>query len=174
MTDTPRSLPSNTSEVPARPVMTAILTCVGFIVMSSVLGFIVGEADAAWYEALRQPELFRPPDLLLLLLILAFYPVFGFVLYRALSWPIDVPERRTVVGLVVAALAIQVSWNPLLIGTRSLGAGVVGNAALLGVLAALVLVLWRRDKLPALLVLPFLLLAVHDLAWSWELLRLNP
>lgn len=174
MPQSPNDHPPGPSELPVRPLMTAVFVCVGFIVMSSVLGAIVGEADAAWYEALVQPDLPRPPDVLLILLILAFYPVFGFVLHRALSWPAEVAERRTVVGLVVAALAIQVSWNPLLIGTRSLVAGVAGNVALLGVLLAMAVLLWRRNRLPALLVVPFLLLTLHDLAWSWELLRLNP
>jgi translocator protein len=52
--------------------------------------------------------------------------------------------------------------------------GVVGTAVLLILVLALVLKLARRDRVSALLLVPYLLWVTYDLVWSWELWRLNP
>lgn len=165
------SAATNTLEsgVAVRPLGVALLVCLAAVVLTTVLS---PAETGAWYEALERPPVAIPP-LALLLLAIAYYPFFGILLYRA---QVRVGSGRARIGillLLLAAMTLQVAWNSLLLGVERLEVGVLAN----GVLAGLLAVLWAtclvKDRLSAILLLPYLLLALHDVHWSWALVDLN-
>ncbi len=166
--------PSHVPEVRTRAVVLAASTCIGFMLLGSLFGWLTtAEPDLEWYEGLVRPA-FEPPAVLVLLVHLLYYPLFFVLFFRAFSLPHDRGTRRRIVGLALGAMAIYTAWNPLLVGFRALVFGVAGNVVLFGVVGLLALVLRRQDRLSALLLLPYLLWVAFDVLWSFELLRLNP
>jgi tryptophan-rich sensory protein len=158
--------------VRTKPLAMAILACAVVVVLTTMLA----PAD----EAFWQRELVRPepglPDLavvVLELLRIVGLGVFAVVLYRAQVILHD-PARVVVLALLLGTMLLQATWNPLLARFESLTAGVVAAGVLAGAMVALVVVLLRRDRLSAALLVPYALIAVQDFRWARELARLNP
>lgn len=160
---------AGSSHVPVRPLGVALLVCLLAVILTAVLS---PAETGEWYAALERPPV-RIPPLALLLLAVGYYPVFGMLLYRA---QVHVPLgglRSAALGLLIGAMTLQVAWNSLLLGVERLETGVLAN----GMLAALLFGLWglylARDRLSAALLLPYLLLALHDVWWALNLVTLN-
>ena len=174
MSGSPESFPSDTSEMQTRAMGIAALTCIGFMLLGSLLGWLTtAEVDLEWYESLVRPA-FQPPAALTLLVALLYYPLFFVLIYRSLTRLGDPGERRAAILLIATAMAINTAWNPILVGFRALAPGVIGHGILLGVVGLLAGFLWKRERLSALLLLPYVLWVAFDLLWALELLRLNP
>ncbi len=170
----PTTYPSGTTELQTRAMGIAALTCIGFMLLGSLLGWLTtAEVDMKWYEALVRPG-FQPPEVLTLLVALLYYPLFFVLIYRSLTRLPGASERKAAVTLAVTAMAINTAWNPLLIGFQALALGVIGHGILLGVIGLLAGFLWRRERLSAILLLPYVIWVAFDLLWALELLRLNP
>lgn len=166
-------LPSGTGEIQTRPLGAALGACVAMMLLGSLLGAIVGrEVDVSWYLALVKPGFHAPAPIFLLASVL-YYPLFALVLYRGLTRIAQATPRRQVVGLALLTLLLNTLWNPVLIGLRNPFAGVLGTGVLLGLVLSLVLILWRRDRISALFLVPYFLWVSYDLVWNWELWRLN-
>ncbi len=160
---------SDEDGVRTKPLAWAILACGVAAVLTAML---TPEAPGAWYEALERPPGVIP-DLALLLLGVGYYVVFAIALYRG-QVHVEEPARRVVLGLLGGVMLLQAAWNPVLVRLESLGAGIVATGVLAGGLVALVLILTRRDRVSAAVLLPYAALAVHDFWWARELARLNP
>jgi len=157
------------SQVAVRPLGRSILVCILALVVTAILS---PSETGAWYEALERPPVSIPP-LMLLLLAVGYYPVFGILLYRAQVRLAPGGWRAAALALLLGAMTLQVTWNSLLLGAERLEVGVVAN----GVLAGLLVLAWGlfllRDRLSAVLLLPYLLLAFHDVRWALDLVALN-
>lgn len=165
--------PSGTGEIQTRPLGAAVGACVSMMLLGSLLGAIVGrEVDVSWYQDLAKPG-FQAPAPIFLLVSVLYYPLFALVLYRGLTRVAQAAPRRQVVGLALLTLFLNTIWNPVLIGLREPFAGVVGTGVLLGLVLTLLLILWRQDRVSALLLVPYVLWVSYDLIWNWELWRLN-
>jgi tryptophan-rich sensory protein len=158
--------------VQTRPLALALLACA----LSVVLTTLLDPGDRAfWHQELVRPDPILPEVVIVLLELLrmAGLVVFGVVLYRAQVHLVR-PARGVVLALLLGAMIAQATWNPLLVRLQSLDAGVVATGILAGAMVALVLLLARRERLSAALLLPYAVVAVHDFWWARELARLNP
>ncbi len=158
--------------VRTKPLAIAILVCAAIVVLTTMLA--PGEA-AFWQRELVRPEA-RLPDLVIVvleLLRIAGLAVFAVVLYRAQVHLHD-PARIAVLTLLVGAMLLQATWNPIMARLESLSAGAAAAGILAGAMVTLVVVLLRRDRLSAALLVPYALIAIQDFRWARELIRLNP
>jgi translocator protein len=168
---TPESVPSSdrAQGVQTRPLAVAILTCAGVAVAATTVS---PETPGEWYDALVRPSSLIP-DVVYALLVAAFYVAFAVVLYRAQVHLRD-PARRVVLALTVGIMLVQSAWSPLLARVESLPAGVTLAGIVAGGMVALLVILLPRERVSALVLSPYALLALHDFWWARELARLNP
>jgi translocator protein len=159
---------SDEDGVRTKPLAWAILGCGVAAVLTAML---TPEAPGPWYDALARPP-GLVPDLVLLLLGVGYYVVFAIALYRG-QVHLDEPARRVVLGLLGGVMLLQAAWNPVLVRMESLSAGIVATGVLAGGLMALVVILARRDRVSAAVLLPYAALALHDFWWARELAQLN-
>jgi tryptophan-rich sensory protein len=99
--------------------------------------------------------------------------LFAVVLYRVLA-RIDDPRGRALsFGLTVGVMLLNELWNYGFFGLRSTLAGFLGILVFLTLLTALVAALRRYERFSAVLMVPYYLWVLYDLAWTYELWRLN-
>lgn len=173
MTTHEPTFPENTSETAVRPLAIAVLICVGFMVLSGLLGRVIStEVDLAWYQGLIRPQP-EPPQWMVLVVTVLYYPLFLTLIYRVFARIDTAYARRVSMTLIVLAMLAQTLWNPVLIGTRSIFVGVIGNALLALLVLALVLFIRGRDRFSAVLLLPYVAWVTLELAWSAGLFAMN-
>jgi benzodiazapine receptor len=73
----------------------------------------------------------------------------------------------------VGVLLLNELWNYGFFGLRSTLAGFLGMVVFLALLTALIAVLIRYERFSAGLLVPYYLWVLYDLAWTYELWRLN-
>ncbi|MDP2327338.1 MAG: tryptophan-rich sensory protein [Dehalococcoidia bacterium] len=151
----------------------AFLIAIGVMLGLAVLGtLLAGGGLGTWYEGLAKPSWLIAPEGFLVVATL--YYVVGITL---LSWLLQrrpSEERSLAITLAFGMVLANEIWNGLFLGMQSvtLGlAGMVGFAAIAwGLQAALVRLNFRRE---ALLLAPYSIWVAYDLAWAFELWRLN-
>jgi translocator protein len=151
------------------PLLAAIALPVLFAAFGTAL---VGGSGLDWYAGLDKPR-FLVPLRVFYLVGFFYYALAAVVLYRVLV-RIDDPRGRALsFGLTVGVLLLNELWNYGFFGLRSTLAGFLGIAVFLASLTALVLALRRYERLSAWLLVPYYLWVLYDLAWTYELWRLN-
>lgn len=164
----PTLSPKPAAGVQTKPLAVAILTCAGVAVATAMIS---PETPGAWYDELVRPASLIP-DVIYALLVVAFYVAFAVVLYRAQVHLRD-PARRVVLGLTVGVMLIQSAWSPILSRVQSLDAGIAMAGIVAGGMVALLAILLPRERISALVLVPYAVLALHDFWWARELARLN-
>ena len=81
--------------------------------------------------------------------------------------------RGICLTLALVVMLCNELWNYFFFGLRSTLAGSVGIALFLVLLTALIFVLFRYERVSAMLLAPYYLWVLYDLAWTFELWRLN-
>jgi translocator protein len=151
------------------PLLAAIALPVLFAAFGTAM---VGGSGLDWYAGLAKPR-FLVPLRVFYLVGFFYYALAAVVLYRVLV-RIDDPRGRDLsFGLTVGVLLLNELWNYGFFGLRSTLAGFLGIAVFLASLTALVLALRRYERLSAWLLVPYYLWVLYDLAWTYELWRLN-
>jgi translocator protein len=151
------------------PLLAAIALPVLFAAFGTAM---VGGSGLDWYAGLAKPR-FLVPLRVFYLVGFFYYALAAVVLYRVLV-RIDDPRGRALsFGLTVGVLLLNELWNYGFFGLRSTLAGFLGIAVFLASLTALVLALRRYERLSAWLLVPYYLWVLYDLAWTYELWRLN-
>ncbi len=156
------------AELRTRPLTLAIGACIGAVILTALL-FPTG--DDTWYQALARPRALLP-EFLQAALSLAYYPAMATLLYRA-QVHLKGAIRPAAVTLLLGILLLQVAWNPLLVRSESLVAGVAAAGLLAGALVGLAVLVLPRDRTATLVLAPYVLVGIHDLWWAGALLRLN-
>jgi len=152
------------------PLLAAVALPVLFALFGTVL---VGGSGLEWYEGLEKPWFVVPLGIFYLVGAL-YYVLFALVLYRVLSRVGDTRGRVISLGLTVGVMLFNELWNYVFFGLRSTLAGFLGIVVFLVLLTALVVVLLRYERFSAVLVVPYYLwVLLYDLAWTYELWRLN-
>ena len=151
------------------PLLAAIALPVLFAAFGAVL---VGGSGLDWYAGLDKPRFLVPLRVFYLVGFL-YYALFAVVLYRVLARIDDPRGRARSFGLTASVLLLNELWNYGFFGLRSTLAGFLGIAVFLAPLTALLLALCRYERLSAWLLVPYYLWVLYDLAWSYELWRLN-
>lgn len=151
------------------PLALAVGACVLLAVSG---GALVGDALETWFARLEKPWW--------LVLLWAFYVVavlyyltFATVLYRIVVRVEDREARAVCLSLALLVMVSNELWNFLFFGLRSTLAGFVGIVLFLVPLAVLVAVLLRCETVSGVLLVPYCLWVLYDLAWTFELWRLN-
>jgi translocator protein len=151
------------------PLLAAIALPVLFAAVGTAL---VGGSGLDWYAELDKPR-FLVPLRVFYLVGFFYYALATVVLYRVLVRIDDPLGRALSFGLTVGVLLLNELWNYGFFGLRSTLAGFLGIAVFLASLTALVLALRRYERLSAWLLVPYYLWVLYDLAWTYELWRLN-
>jgi translocator protein len=102
-----------------------------------------------------------------------YYLAFAVVLYRILVHMEDRRGRGICLALALVVMLSNELWNYLFFGLRSTLAGFVGITLFLAPLSALIFALFRYERVSAKLLVPYYLWVLYDLAWTFELWRLN-
>ena len=151
------------------PLLVAVALPVLFAVFGTAL---VGGLGLEWYAGLAKPRFLVPLRVFYLVGFL-YYALFAVVLYRVLA-RIDDPRGRAIsFGLSVGVLLLNELWNYGFFGLRSTLAGFLGIAVFLAPLTALVVARRTYERTSAWLLVPYYLWVLYDLAWTYELWRLN-
>lgn len=153
-----------------RPLAMALGACVLFIVVGTLTGG--DQAALEWYAELERPG-FLPPTLLVLLMSALYYVIMGTILYRAQVHVRPGEGRRLATLLTLVVMGVNALWNAIFLNFQVVVAGWVGMAAFVLLLLSLWFVLLRRDRTSFWILTPYVLWSLYDLAWSWELWRLN-
>ncbi len=150
-----------------------LLAAVALPVLFAVLGTaLVGGSGLDWYEGLAKPR-FLVPLWVFYLVGFLYYVLTAVVLYRVLA-RIEDPRGKTLsFGLMVGLMLLNELWNYAFFGLRSTLAGFLGILAFLAFLTALVVVLLRHERFSAGLLVPYYMWVLYDLAWTYQLWRLN-
>jgi benzodiazapine receptor len=103
-----------------------------------------------------------------------YYVLFAVVLYRVLSRLGDTRARAFSLGLALGVMLLNELWNYAFFSLRSTLAGFLGIVVFLALLTALMAALGRYEKFTAVLLVPYYLwVMLYDLAWTYQLWRLN-
>jgi translocator protein len=151
------------------PLLAAIALPVLFAAFGTAL---VGGSGLDWYAGLDKPRFLVPLRVFYLVGFL-YYALAALVLYRVLV-RIDDPRGRALsFGLAVGVMLLNELWNYGFFGLQSTLAGFLGIAVFLAPLTVLLLALRRYERISAWLMVPYYLWVLYDLAWTYELWRLN-
>jgi benzodiazapine receptor len=150
-----------------------LLAAVALPVLFAILGTaLVGGSGLEWYAGLAKPRFLVPLGVFYLVGFF-YYALAAVVLYRVLP-RIDDPRGRALsFGLTVGVLLLNELWNYGFFGLRSTLAGFLGIVVFLAPLTALVVALRTYERVSAWLLVPYYLWVLYDLAWTYELWRLN-
>lgn len=125
----------------------------------------------AWYEQLVKPA-WTPPGWV-------FGPVWT-VLYGAMAvaaWFVwkdhGFGGARLALGLFLVQLALNLAWSWLFFGEQRIGLALVDIAALLLAILLTMIAFWRRRRLAAILLVPYLLWVIFASMLNFEIWRLN-
>lgn len=151
------------------PLLGAVAACVLVALFGATL---VGEALGGWYEGLEKPW-FLVPLWAFYVVGALYYAAFAAVLYRVFVHVQDRRGRFVCLALILCVMLSNELWNYFFFGLRSTLAGFVGVALFLVPLTALVFALYRYERVSAMILAPYYLWVVYDLAWTFELWRLN-
>jgi benzodiazapine receptor len=151
------------------PLVAAVALPVLFAVFGTAL---VGGSGLEWLAGLAKPRFLVPLRVFYLVGAL-YYVLAAVVLYRALARIDDSRGRAMSFGLTVGALLLNELWNYGFFGLRSTLAGFLGIVVFLALLTALIAALLRYEKFSAGLLVPYYVWVLYDLAWTYQLWKLN-
>ncbi len=151
------------------PLLVAIAICVLFALFGAAL---VGESLGTWYAGLEKPW-FLVPLWVFYIVGFVYYVLFATVLYRILTQVDDRRGRVIALMLTISVLFLNELWNYGFFGLESTLAGFLGIIVFLFPLTALVVALYKYERFSAGLVAVYWIWVLYDLAWTYELWRLN-
>ena len=151
------------------PLLAAVALPVLFAVFGTAL---VGGSGLEWYAGLAKPSFLVPLRVFYVVGAL-YYVLAAVVLYRVLARIDDTRSRAISFGLTMGVLLLNELWNYGFFGLRSTLAGFMGVVVFLAFLTALVAALMRYERFSAWLLVPYYVWVLYDLAWIYELWRLN-
>ncbi len=152
-----------------RPLLVAIAICVLFALFG---GLLVGESLGTWYAELEKPW-FLVPLWFFYIVGFVYYVLFATVLYRILTHVADHRGRIITLILTISVLFLNELWNYGFFGLESTLVGFLGIVVFLFPLTALVVALYQYERFSAWLVAAYWIWVLYDLAWTYDLWRLN-
>ena len=122
-----------------------------------------------WYAALAKPD-WTPPNWL-------FGPVWTmlYILMAVAAW--RVYRKRgfdLAVGTWLAQLAVNAAWTPLFFGLHRIDLALLDILVLDVLVLATIVLFWRRDRVAAALMLPYLAWIAFATVLNASILKLNP
>lgn len=153
-----------------------IVSIVSWIVGYQLVGGLIGMATRTeiegWYQGLAKPVA-NPPDALFPIvwpLLYAMIAIAGERLWRSRSEP----EGGKLLGLFAVQTVFNWLWTPIFFNLHWLGFALVWIVALTALVAWLVAAAWKRQKVVAGLLLPYLAWIAFATYLSYRIWKLNP
>ncbi len=140
-------------------------------VFAAIGGLLTGNALGEWFAQIKQPEFALSITGWYIVGIL-YYTMAIAILYQ-LFVANNGPQKRTAIGLAFAMLAGNEFWNYLFFGLESTLLGFVGLIPFTILVIVLLIKLWKFQQQTAWVLLPYVLWLGYDLAWAYQLWRLN-
>ncbi len=124
-----------------------------FIAVVLGLGLLIGynNIPGEWYQALAKPA-FNPPNWIFAPVWSILYVIIGIVGARLFLWHRHTAAMR----LWVAQMLFNFLWSPLFFGMQDVSSALIVIVALLVAVAGVIVASWNRDRISALLFLPYL------------------
>ena len=160
---------SRTRRLRKGPLFVAVAIPVLFALLG---GALVGGSGVAWFAELVKPR-FLVPLWVFYLVGLVYYVGGATILYRVRVHVADRRGRVVSLALTVGVLFCNELWNYLFFGLRSPLAGFLGIVVFLVPLMALLVALRLYERFSARLVAAYYAWVLYDLAWTYQLWRLN-
>ncbi len=126
----------------------------------------------AWFDALPKPE-FMPPSWAFGVAWTILYVALGLVLAMVLHAR-GARGRTLVLVLFLVQLALNYAWSPLFFAWHQVIPALIVVLAMIGLSAAIAVLLWPIRKAASLLMLPYLAWLCFAAALTFEVDRLNP
>lgn len=133
--------------------MSRFLTLALFVLVVVGGGSLIGinNVPGEWYQSLAKPP-FNPPNWV-------FAPVWTilYVLIAVAGWRIW--HQRSTHGAMTAwwlQLGLNFLWSPVFFTLNSIGLALLGILALLATIIVFIRITWERDRISALLFIPYL------------------
>lgn len=132
--------------------MSRAFSLIFFVLAVVLIGMLIGYATlpGEWYASLNKPS-FTPPNWV-------FVPVWT-VLYIVIAvsgWRCWVRDRNsTAMKLWFIQMALNFLWSPVFFGAKQPGWALVVVIAALAAVLAFIVAAWSRDRLAAVLFLPY-------------------
>jgi len=145
-----------------------LVICLG---VSAAGGAATASSVGTWYQALIKPP-FNPPDWL-------FAPVWTvlYVMMAVAGWRVwrahGLRGARLAMALFGIQLALNLAWSFVFFGYRLIGAALIEIVVLLVAIVITTILFWKRDRLAAVLFLPYAGWVAFATALNFALWRLN-
>ncbi|WDZ76842.1 tryptophan-rich sensory protein [Ensifer adhaerens] len=141
-----------------------------FIAAVLGLGLLIGynNIPGQWYQSLAKPA-FNPPDWI-------FAPVWSilYVMIGIAGARMFLDHRRAAaMRLWLAQMMLNLLWSPLFFGIKDISSALIVIIALLIAIAGFVVASWQRDRVSALLFLPYLAWVAFATALNSSILLMN-
>jgi tryptophan-rich sensory protein len=141
-----------------------------FLLLTVGGGLLIGwlTLPGAWYASLNKPS-FNPPNWIFGPVWTVLYGLIGCAGWRL--WRDDVgpwPKR-----LWAAQLVLNFLWSPFFFGMHAIGVGLAIIMTLLATIVLLILTTWPRERIAALLLMPYAAWVAFATALNLALYRLN-
>lgn len=147
------------------------LFLLGSLIAAAVGGWVTSRSIDTWYAALAKPS-WNPPNAIFAPVWTALYIMMAIAGWRATLHALP-EDRATLVRWYVAQLILNTAWSFLFFGLRHPLWALIDITVLWCVLAILQRVLWRADRLAALLWIPYLAWVTFATALNAAIWRLN-
>ena len=147
---------------------TAVYTV--FIAAVLSLGLLIGTNNipGEWYQSLAKPT-FNPPNWV-------FAPVWSilYVVIGGVGARMFLAHRHTAaMRLWLAQMILNFLWSPLFFGMQDISSALIVVIALLIAVAAFVIASWQRDRISALLFLPYFAWVAFATVLNGSILLMN-
>lgn len=150
--------------------MSRWLSLAAFVALTLGGGTLIGMATqpGPWYEALQKP-FFNPPNWL-------FGPAWTilYILVGIAGWRVWNTHRSdNLMKAWIVQLVLNFLWSPTFFGMQLIGGGLVVVIAMLLAILVFIAMAWRRDRIAALLFLPYAAWVAFATALNAAIFALN-
>lgn len=140
-------------------------------VVASLGGLVTAQSVGDWYHSLNRPP-FTPPDWVFAPVWTTLYVLMAFAAWRA--WKRDALRFTSpILWVWLMQLALNLLWSFLFFGFREIAWAAIEILVLWAAIALTIQQFFLRDKLAALLMVPYLLWVSLASALTIEIFRLN-
>lgn len=160
----------STSPVRPKPLLALAISVVA-VVIASGIGGLASTSSSEDYQRLDQP-LWAPPSWVfgpVWTLLYALMAIAAWLVWRSGPWS----QTRPALTLYAVQLMLNAAWTPLFFGLGWRGIAFAELSVLLAVLVATVVLFWRRSRVAATMLVPYLVWSMFAWCLNFAVWQLN-
>ncbi len=151
----------------------ALVTVPLIVIAGSLIGILSNGGEAnIWYAPLAKPS-FQPPGWMFGAVWTTLYTMMGIALATILN-EASSPQRKLVLGLFAAQLALNFAWSPIFFGGGMIDVGLLVILVMNVLVTMTIIAFWKIRPLAGALLIPYLAWLCIAAALNHETGRLNP